>query len=430
MHCLLIKIVHGVHLLEVRMQEEFNYNRNEQTQTKGFLSGILCSLAVICAVFIALVCVVKFGNYHILIYKSSSSENTEAVDAIDLSEVVSKIESINQLIDDVYLFDYDTTDMVDNIYKGYVAGIGDPYTSYYTEEEYQSLMESSTGTYKGIGVSISSEDGKILIKEVFADGPAQKAGIVAEDEIKGVNGKDVSEFETVSDLVQEIRGNDATKATLTIYRSSTDETMEVELTLEDVDTNTVNYKMLDNGIGYLQITKFETVTIDQFKNAMEDLKSQGMTSLTLDLRDNPGGTLTAVVDIADYLLPEGNILSIEDKNGNTKEYTSDASALDMPMTVLINGNSASASEVLAGAIKDYGAGTLIGTKSFGKGIVQNIYPLGDGTGVKITIAKYYTPAGNYIHGEGITPDIEIEEEENSKEDKVLEKAIEVLTKGE
>jgi carboxyl-terminal processing protease len=385
---------------------------------------------VICAVFIALVCVVKFGNYHILIYKSSSSENTEAVDAIDLSEVVSKIESINQLIDDVYLFDYDTTDMVDNIYKGYVAGIGDPYTSYYTEEEYQSLMESSTGTYKGIGVSISSEDGKILIKEVFADGPAQKAGIVAEDEIKGVNGKDVSEFETVSDLVQEIRGNDATKATLTIYRSSTDETMEVELTLEDVDTNTVNYKMLDNGIGYLQITKFETVTIDQFKNAMEDLKSQGMTSLTLDLRDNPGGTLTAVVDIADYLLPEGNILSIEDKNGNTKEYTSDASALDMPMTVLINGNSASASEVLAGAIKDYGAGTLIGTKSFGKGIVQNIYPLGDGTGVKITIAKYYTPAGNYIHGEGITPDIEIEEEENSKEDKVLEKAIEVLTKGE
>ena len=186
--------------------------------------------------------------------------------------------------------------------------------------------------------------------------------------------------------------------------------------------------MLDSKVGYLQITKFEDVTTEQFENAMKALDKKGMESLVLDLRDNPGGTLSSVVNVADYLLPKGKILSIEDKNGNKKEYKSDASAFGKPMAVLINGNSASASEVLAGAIKDYKAGTLIGTTSFGKGIVQNIYSLSDGSGLKLTTAKYYTPAGNYIHGKGIEPDIKIEQSKDTKNDNVLNKAIETLTK--
>ena len=396
-------------------------------EKKGFFKGMLLTFI---AFVLAFVLFVKVGNYHIVVYHATTG-NTDSkavtVSDIDFSSVVSKIRSLNKIIEDTYLFDYDTNEVVEDLYKGYIAGLNDKYTSYYTKEEYNDLMSDSSGTYKGIGVSISKEeDGRILIKEVFADSPAKKAGIEVDDELKAVNDKEISKFETTTDIVKEIKGND--KAKLKVYRASTDKTLEVEVELADVDQNTVNYKMLDSKVGYLQITKFEDVTTEQFENAMKALDKKGMESLVLDIRDNPGGTLSSVVNVADYLLPKGKILSIEDKNGNKKEYKSDASAFGKPMAVLINGNSASASEVLAGAIKDYKAGTLIGTTSFGKGIVQNIYSLSDGSGLKLTTAKYYTPAGNYIHGKGIEPDIKIEQSKDTKNDNVLNKAIETLTK--
>lgn len=394
---------------------------------KGFFKGMLLTFI---AFVLAFVLLTKVGNYHFVVYHATSG-NTDSkavtVSDIDFGSVVSKIRSLNKIIEDTYLFEYDTNEVVEDLYKGYIAGLNDKYTSYYTKEEYNDLMSDSSGTYKGIGVSISKEeDERILIKEVFANSPAKKAGIEVDDELKAVNDKDISKFETTTDIVKEIKGND--KAKLKVYRASTDKTLEVEVELADVDQNTVNYKMLDNKVGYLQITKFEDVTTEQFKSAMKALDKKGMESLVLDLRDNPGGTLTSVVNVADYLLPKGKILSIEDKNGNKKEYKSDASAFGKPMAVLINANSASASEVLAGAIKDYKAGTLIGTTSFGKGIVQNIYSLSDGSGLKLTTAKYYTPAGNYIHGKGIEPDIKIEQSKDTKKDNVLNKAIETLTK--
>ena len=391
---------------------------------KGFLGGMLVTFF---AFVFAFVLFIKVGNYHLVVYHATSDSNDSkavTVSDIDLNAVVSKIRSLNKIIEDTYLFDYDTTELVEDLYKGYITGLDDKYSSYYTKEEYDELMSDSSGTYKGVGVSISKEDDKILIKEVFSDSPAKKAGIKVGDELKEVNGKDISKFETTSDIVKEIKNGDSAK--LKIYRSSTDKTLEVEVELAEVDQNTVKYKMLDENIGYLQITKFEEVTTKQFENAMKALEKKGMTSLVLDLRNNPGGTLASVVNVADYLLPKGKILSIEDKNGKSRTYKSDASAFGKPMAVLINKNSASASEVLAGAIKDYKAGTLIGTTSFGKGIVQNIYSLSDGSGIKLTTAKYYTPAGNYIHGKGIEPDIKIEQSKDEKNDNVLKKAIETL----
>ena len=392
----------------------------------GFIRGMIITFF---AFVLAFALFTKVGNYHVVFYRSTSNSGDSkavTVSDIDFGAVVSKIRSLNKIIEDTFLFDYDTNELVEDLYKGYITGLNDKYTSYYTKEEYEELMSDSSGTYKGIGVSITKEDDKILIKEVFADSPAKKAGIKVDDELKAVNNKNISEFETTSDIVKEIKSVDSAK--LKVYRASTDKTLEIEVELAEVDQNTVNYKMLDNNVGYLQITKFEEVTTEQFKSAMKALDKKGMTSLVLDLRDNPGGTLTSVVNVADYLLPEGTILSIEDKNGKSRKYKSDESAFGKPMAVLINGNSASASEVLAGAIKDYKAGTLIGTTSFGKGIVQNIYPLSDGSGLKLTTAKYYTPAGNYIHGKGIDPDIKIEQSKDEKNDNVLNKAIETLTK--
>ena len=230
-----------------------------------------------------------------------------------------------------------------------------------------------------------------------------------------------------------IKGEEGTSVTITLQRD--EEVFDVEVTRRQIDVKTVNYRMMDDNIGYIQIEEFDEVTSEQFSQALDSLIEQGMEALVIDIRNNPGGILNTVVAMLDELLPEGTIVSVKDRNGTAQEYTSDAGTkLTVPLTVLINGNSASASEIFAGAIKDYGVGTLVGTTTYGKGIVQTAFSLSDGTGVKITIEDYYLPSGKSIHKVGVDPDVEIDLPDELKtyvtipedEDVQLQKAIEIL----
>lgn len=325
---------------------------------------------------------------------------------------VEKLETIEGIIDKYYYLDEDIDEeaMTEGMYAGIVDALGDPYSTYYTAEEWQSIMEETEGVYYGIGayISIDSVTNCAMISGVIEDTPAQEAGLRENDIIYQVEGESTQGLE-LSEVVSRIKGEEGTKVHLTIYREGAEDYLEIDVERRKIETPTVNYEMYDNGVGYIQITEFDDVTLDQFTEALAVVKGSGAKGLILDLRSNPGGSLSVVTDIAREILPKGLIVYTEDKYGKREEYTCDGKKeLDIPLVVLINGNSASASEILAGAIKDYGKGTLIGTTTFGKGIVQRILPLTDGTALKLTISSYFTPNGNNIHGIGIEPDIECE----------------------
>lgn len=351
--------------------------------------------------------------------------------------VQSKLERLKQAIDAYYYEDVDEEKLVDGLYKGLFEGIDDPYSAYYTPEEYETMMISATASLSGIGAVLQQnpETMQVTINHVYEGSPAEKAGIQNGDQIIQVDDITAASME-LSDLVTHIRGEKGTKVHLKLYRKGQSGYLEVDVKRDIVDVPTVSGEMLDDGIGYIQIAEFGEKTDKEFSDTVKALTKQGMTSMIVDLRDNPGGMLTSVTEILDQILPKGVIVWTEDKNGEKTEYTSDASCMDVPMAVLINGNSASSSEIFAGAIRDYEYGTLIGTTTFGKGIVQSIRQLADGSAFKLTSAKYFTPKGENIHGEGIEPDIELEYEylqpEDEKYDKMQDnqilKAIEVLQK--
>ena len=345
----------------------------------------------------------------------------------DQSEVSSKMQELQSYIDRYFLFDYEKEDEESGIYKGMMAGLGDVYTTYYTPDEYASFMESSNGSYSGIGAMLSQDynTGIITVVKVFDGSPAAEAGIQPDDILYKVKGEEVT-GEDLSLVVTDLKGEEGTDVEISMMRGT--DVLDFTLTRRSIEVPTVEYKMLDENIGYIAISEFDDVTDEQFIAALEDLKSQGMKNLTVDLRNNGGGLVDVTCNILDQLLPEGLIVYTEDKNGERQEEYSDAEHyFDGKMAVLVNGNSASASEIFAGAIKDYGVGTLIGTQTFGKGIVQSLFPLSDGSAIKITVSRYYTPAGNNIHGVGITPDIILERDTESEEDNQLQKAIEVLS---
>ena len=345
----------------------------------------------------------------------------------DQSEVSSKMQELQSYIDRYFLFDYEKEDEESGIYKGMMAGLGDVYTTYYTPDEYASFMESSNGSYSGIGAMLSQDynTGIITVVKVFDGSPAAEAGIQPDDILYKVKGEEVT-GEDLSLVVTDLKGEEGTDVEISMMRGT--DVLDFTLTRRSIEVPTVEYKMLDENIGYIAISEFDDVTDEQFIAALEDLKSQGMKNLTIDLRNNGGGLVDVTCNILDQLLPEGLIVYTEDKNGERQEEYSDAEHyFDGKMAVLVNGNSASASEIFAGAIKDYGVGTLIGTQTFGKGIVQSLFPLSDGSAIKITVSRYYTPAGNNIHGVGITPDIILERDMESEEDNQLQKAIEVLS---
>lgn len=404
----------------------------QKNENEKFLKGLFCG------VFLVLICMA--GCLLHLQWKmtrraavSTDSEKTETLD-MNLSQVKKKTGEIEELINAYYLDEIDGQKVEDTMYTGMVAGLEDPYSVYYSKEELESMEESISGAYSGIGATLTQDPdtGGLSVVSCFDGTPAQEAGLQPGDVITGWNGKSVEGME-LSELVSKIKTDPEKQLTLEIERDG--ETLEVELTRREVQIPTVEYEMLDNQIGYIRLVEFDEVTADQFKEALEDLENQNMEKLIIDVRNNPGGVLQVVCDMLDQLLPEGLIVYTEDKNGNRKEYTSDEEhQFTKPLAVLANENSASASEIFAGAIQDYGIGTIVGTTTFGKGIVQRTFYLSDGTGVKLTVAKYYTPKGHDIHKKGITPDVEIELDEELKnqssisheEDNQLQKAIEVL----
>ena len=346
-------------------------------------------------------------------------------------EVSGKLDFLKKVIDLKYLEKTDEKTLEENIYKGLLQGLNDPYSVYYTKDEYDALKEETSGSYCGIGalVSQNADTGVITAINVFKGSPAEKAGMKNGDIIFKVEDKEVT-GEDLNNVVAKMKGEKDTKVKINVYRTSEKEYIDLEVTRDKVDVPTVEHKMLDKskGIGYIQITQFEEVTYDQFKEALDDLKKRGMKSVIFDLRNNPGGLYDTVCEMLDDLLPEGTLVYTKDKDGNKQEKKSDANFLDMPMVVLQNENSASASEIFAGAIQDFGAGKIVGTQSFGKGIVQSIIPLSDGSAVKLTVEKYYTPKGVNIHGKGITPDVKVEISKDGKKDNQLQKAIEVIEK--
>lgn len=369
-----------------------------------------------------------------LIISPSGIKQTEKSDILT-NKTVKKIDELMSYIDLYYNDDYDEEDIRNAIYAGTLEGLGDPYSVYYTADEYKDMQINTSGNYYGIGAALS-QDAKtkeVTISKVYEGTPAEEAGLKDGDQIIKVNDTESTSKE-LSALVQEIRGEEGTTVHLQVYRASNNKTFEIDVERKNVELPSITSKMLDGGIGYIQISEFQSKTDEQFKSALADLKKQGMKSLIVDVRSNPGGLINAASNILDQILPEGTVVYTEDKYGKREDYTSDSNCLDCPIAVLVNENSASASEIFAGAIKDYNYGTLIGTKTFGKGIVQTVFPLEDGDAVKITTAKYYTPKGNYIHGVGIEPDIELTYKYSGPEDGAydmkydnqVQKAIEVL----
>lgn len=340
-----------------------------------------------------------------------------------------KVDYLEKIINAYYLDDIDKKELADGVYKGLLSGLNDPYSVYYTAEEYRELQESTEGTYCGVGaiVSQNAETGVITVIKIFENAPGDKAGMKDGDVIYKVEGKEVT-GENIDKVVSKMKGEKGTKVNITVYRTSENKYIDLEITRDSVDVPTVSYKMLDKkmGIAYIQISQFDNVTYDQFMDAIKALKAKGMKAVIFDVRDNPGGVYDIVCNMLDELLPEGTIVYTKDKYDKEEREMSDADCLDIPMVVLQNENSASASEIFAGAIQDYGVGKIIGTQSFGKGIVQTILPLPDGTAVKITIAKYYTPKDKNIHGKGITPDIDIQQDQSTEVDEQLLKAQEVI----
>lgn len=330
-------------------------------------------------------------------------------------ELIGEMESLKGLLDKNFLFDFKDEDIYNGALKGMFANLGDPYTSYYPKDEYEKLMENLDGRYKGIGVTVSaSKEGMIKVVQVFEDSPAKEAGMKSGDYIKSVEGTnfDATELEKAVSL---IRGEPGSKVKIEVLRVSEDkpEGEEIPMLVErrDVTVDTVYSKTLNisgKKIGYLRLSAFDDITWNDFKEHYSKLKNANIEGLIFDLRNNPGGALDVCLNIADTFLDEGVVVTTEDKNGNVITEKSDANMDDIPMVVLVNENSASASEILAGAFKDRGRAKIIGTKTFGKGIVQKLFPLENGAGAKITISEYKTPNNEKINKIGVKPDIEVE----------------------
>ena len=332
-----------------------------------------------------------------------------------------KLSEIKGYIDQYYLNDYDEKDLLEGVYEGYVAGLGDPYSAYMDKETYDSWMISATGNYSGVGITFSENDnGSFEVVSVNPDSPAEKADIKAGDLILMVDGKTYTDADV---MAAAIRGKKGTDVTLTMSHEGKEK--EVKLTRDDIIMKSVDWKMLDDGIGYIEINSFIDTTGEDFSDALDKVEAEGAKGLVLDLRNNGGGLVDECVEVADEFLDEGVVCYVEDKDGQTETYDAEDGKTKIPTVVLINDGSASASEILAGALKDNGF-ELVGTKSFGKGVIQQTIEMGDGSALKLTIMQYLSPDKHVIHKKGIKPTVEIEDDEKTEEDEQLEKAEELL----
>ena len=430
--------------------EEMNNGMHNVPQGKrklGFWLGFAAGLFVMLLLGAAISCFVVFSllrDYGTLDYNAAGTQGQITVENVnaapnpadlDYDRIDSKIRLLQKVINKNYLFDEDAEAVENSIYAGMMEGLGDPYSIYYTEEEYKKLTEDSSGTYSGIGALLQQnpETGICTIIKVFKGSPAEEAGLKNDDILYKVDGNEITGQDLDYFVTTYIRGEEGTDIDVTVLRGEKLEEITMKVTRRHIDVPTVEYEMKENDTGYIQISEFELVTEDQFKEAVEALQAQGMKRLIIDLRNNPGGIVQTCVEMLDYMLPDGLLVYTAGRNGvGEKYYSDDGHEVNIPTVLLVNGNSASCSEIFAGAYKDFGRARLIGTQTFGKGIVQFVIPLGDGSAVKVTTQHYYTPNGFDLHGTGIAPDVEIKAEEgdtlNGEHDAQLEKAMELLKK--
>ena len=401
---------------EVKVEEDNKAEKKSKRPSKSAIRGFFAGVGV---TFAAIIVIVALYMNLPVGYSVTSPESLSAA---------KKINEILNMIDKYYIGDIDEELISDYMCLGIVSGLEDPYSTYYTKEQYEELSVSQQGHYKGIGVTIVEENGEIVVTEVSEDSPAANAGIQKDDVIKSVNGEQTADY-TVSEVTEMVRDAQSDDIELEIYRPSTDETFNVTVTRELMDSVSVAGGMIDN-TGYIAIQSFTGVTAEQFAELLEQIKEKGAESLIIDLRGNGGGLVSAACDTLRELIPDGVLVYTEDKNGNKEEITSESGKeAGIPTAVLVDEDTASASEIFAGALQDRQKAVIVGTQTYGKGIIQDVYKLGDGSVVRLTVAHYYTPNGNNIHEVGITPDVEAEYDEKSETDTQLQAALEALAES-
>ncbi len=404
-------------------------NTDKKSGNRSFLIGLICGMLVAMCIFGG----VLIGRHLYVHHKVKTAieagqyvEGDKGYNGVLVNEqVAGKIGTLESVIDKYYLNEYTTEDLETGIYRGMIDALGDKYGAYYTVEEIKKAREESNGVFGGIGAYISydKESDYCIIAGTTEGSPADKAGLREGDYIYKVDNLETKGMDS-SEIVTYVRGEVGTTVHLSLIRSGVDDVIEVDIVRDIIETTTVYSEMLEDNIGYIGITEFDTITSDQFVEALAVLKGQGARGIIIDLRSNLGGNLDTACDIARNILPKGVIVYTIDKYDNKKEYTCDGEhELDLPLVVLTNQYSASASEVLTGAIKDYGKGRVVGKTTFGKGIVQTVVPLSDGSAVKLTTSAYYTPNGVCIHGTGIDPDVDVDFDADAYYDKDIDNQL-------
>lgn len=334
---------------------------------------------------------------------------------------LSKLLAVKSIIQDNYIEVPEEEDLYTGAVKGLVRALDDPYSVYFDKQEFAELLEHTQGEYSGLGllVTVDPEDNLITVVKTFKDSPAQQVGIKIGDKIVNVNNQDVTgdEFDMAITMMKGVEG---TEVDVRIFRPQEKKFYDHKIKRAKVHIDTVASKIYDKEIGYVEISTFDNNTAKEFETHLDGLIKQGIKGIIIDVRNNPGGSLEQVVEVTDKLVPEGLIVYTKQRDGTGEKFTADKDWVEMPIAVLINGGSASASEILAGAVKDRKSGILIGEKTFGKGLVQQLWPFEDGTGLKFTISKYYTPLGKCIQDIGIEPDIKVELPEEYKTSSIIE----------
>lgn len=363
---------------------------------------MITATAVILSVSVALAAiyaVYSAGTRYIISY-----------DAEDVSyENVKKFKQVRDIIKEDYYKDVDENILLEGAVSGLAGSLNDPYTVYFNKDQMKAFMEKSEGSYVGIGVTVNTDEkGLLTVIEPFENSPAAAAGIKQGDKIVKVDDKDVTAIRDENMIISMIKGKENTNVKVTVYRPAEDKYYQLSIVRKRIKTSNIKSEILTGNIGYIKLLMFDSEIAGYFKNDLDKMLKSGIKGLIIDLRDNPGGSYEQVVEIADSLLPEGTIVYTEDRNGERQIKQSDKNCVGLPLVLITNGNSASASEILAGAVKDNARGTIVGTKTFGKGLVQELKMLDDGSGIKVTISRYFTPSGVCIHGVGIKPDIEID----------------------
>lgn len=363
------------------------------------------------AAIVAVTLIVAVSAAAIVFYSVHTEQNRYEIildaETVDYENVV-KFNRVMGILKKDFYQKVDVNKMLEGAIYGLAESLGDPYTVYFDKKQMEAFLEKSRGSYVGIGVTVNvDDDGLLTVIEPAKGSPAMDAGILQGDKIVKVDGKDVTSVSDENMIISMIKGKENTHVNITVYRPSEDRYVQFNIKRKRIRASNIKSEILSGNIGYIKIAMFDSEIARYFRNDLSNMLKNGIEGLIIDLRDNPGGSFEQVVEIADSLLPAGTIVYTEDRDGRKEYRYSDKAYVDLPLAILINSNSASASEILAGSVRDHGRGILVGTRTFGKGLVQELKLLGDGSGLKVTISRYFTPSGTCIHGTGIEPDIEV-----------------------